>query len=216
MNLQQDRHVLVLVGGWNANIVLNPKWVKKYLLPGEDKIRLELKLEPSQTFSPCLTAGDVKISLFGSRLCFSTTAPEPIFHQIQDLACKLADYLPHTPVSAYGVNFVFRAPISERKFLNQDTILYQALTVVGEITEEHSRYTLKHRKAILNLTAKETCAVEGDGNILELDFNFDHQIADLSQLKAGFDDTPIDDYFGFAKQLAQEMEDSAQVQEELQ
>lgn len=210
VNLQHDRHVLVVVGGWNPSIVLNPNWLKKYLFPEDEKFEVQVAVGPGQLPTPCVTVGDIRISLPGSRLCFSLTTPaEPVFDPIQDLACKLADYLPHTPVSSYGVNFVFSAPLGERSFLNQDTVLYKTLATRESIIEEHSRYSLRHGDAVLNLTAKETQASGESGKNLELDFNFHHTIDDLSKLKAGLDERSIQEHFVFARELADNIEQRA-------
>ena len=208
MRLLQDKHVLVVVGGWNLSIVLNTNWLKKYLFPGEEKFQVQLALAPGPVPAPCVTVGNLTISLPGNRLCFTlATSDEPAFDPIQEIACKLADYLPHTPVSAYGVNFVFSTPLGERSFLNQDTVLYRTLAATGEdIIEEHSRYTLRHGPAVLNLTAKETQAPGDSSKNLELDFNFHHTIDDLSKLKAGLDETSIQEHFVFARELAGNVE----------
>ncbi|MCX7010652.1 MAG: hypothetical protein NTY53_25975 [Kiritimatiellaeota bacterium] len=60
MKLQQDKQVLVIVGGWNPNIVVNPEWLKKYLFPAQEKLQIELQLVPGQQPTPCVTAGNIK------------------------------------------------------------------------------------------------------------------------------------------------------------
>lgn len=209
MKLRDDTHVLVVVGGWNPNIVLNPNWLKKYLFPDQEKFHVEMLFGPGQSPSPCVTAGNIKISVPGNRLCFSlTTFEDSSFDRIQDLACKLADYLPHTPVNAYGVNFVFASSITECNFINQDTPLFKALTAEGQkIKEEHSRYSLHYKNAVLNLTARENHQEEGSGMNFNLDFNFHHPIDDLSQLKAGLDETFIQNYYLFAMDFAKKIKE---------
>ena len=46
--------------------------------------------------------------LLGSKLFFEPVREEDrILDHIQELALQLADYLPHTPVTGYGVNIGF-------------------------------------------------------------------------------------------------------------
>lgn len=207
VKFQQEKNVLVVVGGWNPQIVLNPTWLKKFLFPEQKEFKVEFQVGPGQLPTLCVTASNLKISLPGSRLCFSQTGNEgPKFGMIQTVAYKLADFLPHTPVSAYGVNFVFETDIGKRSFMNQDTVLYKALTESGKtITEEHSRYSMSYGGALLNITARETTAETGSKS-LELDFNFHRAINDLALLKAGLDETSIDEYFAYANDFAQQMQ----------
>ena len=207
MNLQKDKNVLVVVGGWNPAIVLNPKWLKKYIFPAQNQFQFELEFVSSQQPLACIRVDNLVISLPGNRLCFARKTDDAAqYDVIQDIACKFADFLPHTPVEAYGVNFVFETTIGDRSFMNRDTILYKSLAAkTGNIKEEHSIYSITLAHGTLNLTAKERPMVVG-GKSLQLEFNFHHEISDLGQLKAGLDETKILEHFVYARDFAQEIE----------
>lgn len=113
MKLDQSFSGLVIVGGWNSHI-FNPNWIKRYLFPAEDeKLTIDIQAQFSQGFnpqfvSPRISSKDVRILLQGNKLNFIPVKDkDENLNLIQDLALQLADYLPHTPVSGYGVNFFF-------------------------------------------------------------------------------------------------------------
>lgn len=83
---------------WNKHI-FNPKWVSKYLLPKE-----KLKIEIPQHFidgPPRITSKKIRFTVLDLKLALS-----PLFTDndtlslVQEIAFKIADYLPHTPVDA--------------------------------------------------------------------------------------------------------------------
>ena len=113
MKFDDPFDVLVIVGGWNRHI-LTPNWIQRYLLPGDqEELTVEIQGQFSQDLnpqfvSPRISSKEVRILLQGNRLNFSPVKNEDKnFDRIQELALQLADYLPHTPVSGYGVNFLF-------------------------------------------------------------------------------------------------------------
>lgn len=113
MKLDQSFSGLVIVGGWNRHI-FNPNWIKRYLFPAEDEeLTIDIQAQFPQGFnpqfvSPRISSKNVRILLQGNKLNFIPVKDkDESLNLIQDLALQLADYLPHTPVSGYGVNFFF-------------------------------------------------------------------------------------------------------------
>ena len=57
---------------------------------------------------PRIVSKEVNIFLQENRLSFSVVENKNRnYDRVQELATQLSDYLPHTPVTAYGVNFLF-------------------------------------------------------------------------------------------------------------
>lgn len=193
MKLDHTASTLVIVGGWNSRI-FTPPWIKKYLFPGEhEDFTIEMPTSFSLDFntqfiSPRISSKEVRILLQENRLSFSPVENKnEHFDQIQELALQLADYLPHTPVTAYGVNFLFtEKPISEElvnrirlRDLEEFEQLNDSLT-----SEQHTRrLTLNGRT--LNFTIKL------NGEKATFDFNFHFKIGDLVAFKAKFAEISI-------------------------
>lgn len=107
MILKSDYNALVFLGSWNKAI-FNSQWVSRFLFPKEKKLNVEfpLNVDGSQRIS----TKKIRIFVIGNKLNFVPLDTEDeTFELIQNLAIKTCDYLPHTPVSAFGVNFLFES-----------------------------------------------------------------------------------------------------------
>ena len=111
MKLQGDLTTLVLAGAWNPAI-LSPSWIGRHVLklPSGNAFQVEM-LMPVQG-----QAEAPRLSFEGLSL---TSAPEVlIFHIVPEdvgmvaktfnVAKSILEMLPHTPVSAMGVNFTYQ------------------------------------------------------------------------------------------------------------
>ena len=191
MKLDKPSNALVIVGGWNSYI-FTPDWIKRYLFPEEqEKFTVDMIVSRgfnAQSISPRILSKEVEILLQENRLNFSPVENKnENFDRIQDLALQLADYLPHTPVTAYGVNFLFT-----EKTVNDDLInlirpkdLEKIENFGGSLTSEQYVRRLMLNGQVLNITIK----LEG-GNI-SFDLNFHFNIRNLVEFKAGISETSI-------------------------
>ena len=189
MKFDKPFDALVIVGGWNRHI-FTLDWIKRYLLPGE---QVEMKVQLPQSFnaqfvSPQISSKEVRILLQGNRLNFSPVKNEDKnFDRIQELALQLVGYLPHTPVSGYGVNFLFTEDhISEHRI---DLICPRDLEEIERfgaslISEEYTRQLTLNGKN-LNFTI----GLRDEEIIFKLNFHF--RICDLVELKAKILEVPI-------------------------
>ena len=183
---------LVIVGGWNRHI-FTPNWIKRYLFPDErDEFKMEIQAQFPQGFneqfvSPRISSKEVRILLQGNRLNFSPVKNEDKnFDRIQELALQLADYLPHTPVSGYGVNFLFTEDPTEHLINlirpnDLEEIAKFGTVLIGE------EYT---RRLVLNERTLNFTVGFKDGKIT-LSFNFHFDIRDLAEFKAKILEAPI-------------------------
>ena len=195
MNLAKEFETLVVVGLWNKNI-FNPEWVGKYLFPGKEiAVEYPLNISGSHRF----TADGIRLFVIGNRLNFAaiTEGPDSL-KKIQAIAQKIADFLPHTPVTAYGVNSVFETP-ADSKF---DSLFENKIkTIISPETTEPIKSTVKNtfKKGAGNLSV----TIRSEGDKLKIDFNLHTEIKDLTKLKEALDEGPITEFQEYCKKLAE-------------
>lgn len=186
MKLDQSSSGIAIIGGWNSHIFTTPRWIKRYLFP-EEKFTLELQGQLPQSLSgqflqPCISSKDIRILLQGNKLnLIPLKNGDENLDRIQDLALQLADYLPHTPVSGYGVNFLF-----SEDHINEDLVdlvrprdLEKIEQFGVSLTGEEYTRRLESNERILNFTV----GLENERTTFK--FNFHFKINDLVAFKAG-------------------------------
>ena len=185
---------LAIVGGWNSHIFITPRWIKRYLFPGEhEEFTIELQGQLPQSINgqflhPCISSKNIRILLQGNKLNFIPLKNEDEnFDRIQDLALQLAGYLPHTPVSGYGVNFIF---IEDH--IPDDLITLIRPKDLEKIEQFGASFTSEEYTRRLDLnkqTVNFTIGLEGEKATFKFNFHFD--IDDLIAFKSKISETPI-------------------------
>lgn len=100
MAYQKEFPIIVMVGIWN-NAIFQPDWVSKYLLPGED-LNVEF---PIGVGSLRFSTKELRLYIVENKLSISVlNFSDEIIEKVESLAKKISEYLPHTPVSAFGYN----------------------------------------------------------------------------------------------------------------
>ena len=189
MKLGKPSNALVIVGGWNRHI-FTQDWIKRYLFPEEE---FTIGMLVSQGFnaqfvSPRILSKEVEILFQENRLNFNPIENKnKNFDRIQELALQLADYLPHTPVTAYGVNFLFTENKVSDDLINliRPRDLEKIEQFGGSLTSDQYNRHLMLNGRILNTTIR----LEGENAIFDINFHFN--IRNLVGFKAGISETPI-------------------------
>lgn len=188
---------LVIVGGWNANIILNPQWLKKYLFPEQDQIKIGLN--PSSAQPIIVSTDGLHITLGGNKLGFAPSSQSiEALDAIEQVAKKIADYLPHTPVTAFGINFSREedhttvAPFLETRLKSFIGLRY------GQARECSVKVSFTVDKSILRFTVRQDAAGKSF-----VDFNFHHQIQSLSDFKGIVSEFGIPHYKSKAESIWQ-------------
>lgn len=191
MKLDKPSNTLVIVGGWNRHI-FTQDWIKRYLFPAEqDKFTIDMMVAQgfnAQFVSPRILSKEVEILFQENRLNFNPVENKnENFDRIQELALKLADYLPHTPVTAYGVNFLFTENeiIEDLTNLIRPRDLEKIKKFGGSLTSEQYTHHLMLNGRNLNVTTRR------EGEKVTFDLNFHFNISDLVEFKAGISETSI-------------------------
>ena len=193
MKLDHTASALVILGGWNAHII-NPDWIRRYLFDGNnEKLKVDILAELPYSFNPQFAAQrisskEIKIQLQGNKLSISPIGnKDKNFKRIEEIALLLADYLPHTPVSGFGVNFVFTDNnMSEdlNNIIRQKDLGKIEKFGASLISQQYTRsFELDSRT--LNLT------IEIKGKRVTFKLNFHSDIHDLVQFKTEISEVSV-------------------------
>jgi hypothetical protein len=124
MKAIRDAWNVVLAGNWNLAI-FSPNWLSKNLF-GSESITIEFPLVPG--LPPRFTVEGIVILSSTDRVMLAPKMlTDEAIKRTEDMACKLLNLLPHTPISALGVNFGFleKEPSDEllQHFVDRDEAL---------------------------------------------------------------------------------------------
>ena len=99
---------VVVVGRWNDAILNQPGWIAKYVMdvPEGEQIEVRTFVRPQDAGPPqqVFAYSDFALGCLGSRLeLFQTSDSDD--RPVYNVLTKLAEVLPHTPISAVGVRY---------------------------------------------------------------------------------------------------------------
>ena len=176
MILKTDYNALVLVGIWNKGI-FNHEWISRFLLPKEKNLKVEIPLNIDG--SSRVSSDNVRISVIGNKLNFTPlNTNDHTLELIQDLAIKTADYLPHTPVTSFGINFLFETDSDDSlKKLLQLNDIEKLVDFGASIKSTLLRHSMEIQERLINLSVKT------DNSKVSFDFNFHFEISNLTEFK---------------------------------
>lgn len=176
MKLDTEFNPLVLVGAWNKHI-FNPEWIGKFLLPGKN---LEVEIPINVDGSPRISAENFRMFVINNKLVFSLRKDDDnILEEIEELSLKIADYLPHTPIVAFGINFLFKSDSNFDKLqdlfsLSDSEKLIEAGCIINSDQIKHS-FIQDNRNINLSLIKQS--------DAIKFDFNFHFDVSNLVEFK---------------------------------
>lgn len=101
-----DTDTLVIIGAWNRAI-FSQDWVMKNLLPDAKNVKIEYPINGIGSLR--FSTEDISFFIFGERLIFKAlNSKEQTYRTIISIARQLLRLLSHTPISALGINFVYK------------------------------------------------------------------------------------------------------------
>ena len=176
MKLDTEFNPLVLVGAWNKHI-FNPEWIGKFLLPGKN---LEVEIPINVDGSPRISAKNFRMFVINNKLIFSLRKDDDnILEEIEELSLKIADYLPHTPIIAFGINFLFKCDSNFDKLQDLFSLSdSEKLIEVGCIINSDQ---IKHSFIQDNRNINLTLIKQSD--TIKFDFNFHFDVNNLVEFK---------------------------------
>jgi hypothetical protein len=177
MKVNNDFWSIVLVGKWNR-FILSPQWVGKNIFeePGlQVEFALNLELPPRYTsnekFIRMVPAEDRVIF-------FPLKQTDECLLEIEKRADKLFELLPHTPMTAFGINFGF--------IETSNTKLYEIFNIVdngnlGKVGCELKETSISRNFLYggSNLNLKITLKIDK----VSFDFNFHYAVKNASEAR---------------------------------
>lgn len=101
-----DTDTLVIIGAWNRAI-FSQDWVMKNLLSDAKNVKIEYPINGIGSLR--FSTEDISFFIFGERLIFKAlNSKEQTYRTIISIARQLLRLLSHTPLSALGINFVYK------------------------------------------------------------------------------------------------------------
>ena len=201
---------VVIVGFWNQVILNEPGWIAQYILEAEDGQEIEIgtiivgdNQAPRKTISVFDKFG---ISCTQQRLELYQTG-QGTADDLCDVIGKIAELLPHTPVSAIGVNYHFLVA-NEVDAISSSIETNEAFDGVGIVKDVERTESIElNAESQLQLPAEAATACilklkrQTDFGSAHVDFNFHQQVAGISTLSAWKDQKPIDHWLSTAESV---------------
>lgn len=175
MEANLDKWTIVVVGQWNPRIFA-PPWVAKNLFPSADlgDVQMEVLLLPVD-YHARLSVGSVVLIPTNEKVIVGVrSAADEALAAAEDVALRVLDLLPHTPVTGVGVNFGYVEDDPSPRLLG-----LLGLPDLGELSNygaQISRTEITRRLQIDTHALNLTLALE-DGRV-ELGLNFHHDTPD--------------------------------------
>jgi len=187
MRLDYTTSSLVILGGWNPNIV-SEVWIRKNLLdhPNEQlNMGMSGNIAPTGIYRSIMEAifSNVRLTISGERLELNLRNSNDFTH-IENCARKLCNCQPNTLVVGYGMNFSYldnNVNDNLRSIFGQSNITQQILT-------ENHAYQIDLGGIITHINID----INNLSNQSGLRFNFHFNINDLSTLIQHMTEYPID------------------------
>jgi hypothetical protein len=171
MKPKLDTWTIVIVGAWNVH-VFSPEWVGKQLLDGKP-MTIEVPVGPSGV-KVRYSAEGLNLVPSGDRLIVGVQkADEHLIERAETAARNVLRLLPHTPVTAFGVNFGFHHAEPSDQLLGLFKLNdLDALSAFGcTIKRSNVVRSLEIAGAVVN----GTHSLDSDGHA-ETDLNFHHDV----------------------------------------
>lgn len=167
----------VVVGAWNKAI-FSPEWMIENIISEYQNPKIEIPVGLDSSFK--FTTNDFSFVILGNRLEISSqTLSEESFIKIIEIARKVFRLLPHTPINAIGLNFVFTCNESELEE-NFHFSFHDEEALLSNINKE---LTAKAIKRIFKINDKSllTLSITKTNQIFEFDFNFNYNVSKIEE-----------------------------------
>jgi hypothetical protein len=185
---------IVIAGQWNSRI-FTPPWAANNLFKNK-LVQVEMGVGPGVQFFK-LSANDLVIIPKDESLIFAPSKlSDAVLRQAEVTAARAAELLPHTPVSAWGINFGFEeesiSPELSGLFQFGDTqhLSDASLATAGERSILRKLTTSSGVELNLRLTLD-------DGKLL-FHFNFNHKVNSAASVKEALEKGHVLEYRALA------------------
>lgn len=163
-----DTDTLVILGAWN-HAIFSQDWVMRNLLSDEQNVRIEYPVNMIGSLK--YTTDNLSFFIIGERLVLrALNENEQTYQSVVMLARQILRLLSHTPISAMGINFVFKTTIELNLFDLKDTKPLVSLIGHEINTQELIRSFDLGNSQMLNLK------IRNENSTLMFDFNYNYSV----------------------------------------
>lgn len=160
---KQDDWSIVIVGFWNQ-MIFSPSWIGKKIFD----VETVETLVPMQPKAPILfRTDDVSLSVEDKRIILNIRkSTNTCINSVEEMACKILEELPETPITAIGINFVFNEPEPDDEFLKIFNYIDDVRigSTAWEIKSKKLTRKLVKDNEILNFALLRTGTIEINSN----------------------------------------------------
>ena len=171
MNLDTRRPVLVLLGAWNP-AVFSPQWAAAHLYGIQDGAEISLDISYIQPNNKTVAyIHDVGYYVDNTRFeIYANSFSNDLFGRVGELAQRLLEKLPHTPLGDFGINFHFNENDPSNDLIDKLTSNDQLESRFRILAQEFTAKILYKEKCQLNFKR-----IVGDKSVV-FDFNYHHPV----------------------------------------
>lgn len=177
-NLHQNINTIVIVGAWNIAI-FTPEWIQKNVLREEDfpEFKIEYPLNVHQSLR--YVTNDFAFCIAENKLLFSLlTDNKKAEKELISVINAICQKLPHTPVSALGINFWFETD-KDIEVLNGLSDTSRLVGALGNTQQSINVIRSFKKSDIETLNFKIT---KGELNKPIYDFNYDYKVSKIEEI----------------------------------
>ena len=200
--------LVVLVGAFNSQILRDPKWVQKYLFPTSTQREIPVTFNvalDSGALSSNMTIDGIDFQAEPGRVRITPAKLEKAdIDAVNDVLVHLASALPHTPLSAYGINFQFMSKPGKSVLRTREKSLVDIFKTNGDVQQLKLESRVKYEDSLLTFSLTE----RGSGKKTQqlYDFNFhcqlgNQQIAAMDTLQNAITHGVIEKYLEQANKI---------------
>jgi len=167
---------IVILGAWNKSI-FHPKWLTDHIFQQKD-LTIEVPMQPGLPMR--ITGDGVLLIPRDDRLILGVTeVNDKLLLRMEEIAAKVLELLPHTPVSKVGLNFGYKTELDETLETRLPSLEPQGLEQAHLRVEARLyKWTCKFDGETINIS------VEVEGKEVRIKFNFDAPVADANECRA--------------------------------
>lgn len=182
----QNINTVVIVGAWNLAI-FSPEWVRKNILRDEDYPDVKILYPINVLHSLRYSTGKFDFCIGDNRFMFTLTEKtDQAEKDMLNVISSICQKLPHTPVSALGINYVYET--------DKDIVAVNALgdtqSLVNSIGYDQASVEIvrsykRNDKETLNFKISKI-----DAGKVKYDFNYNyniHSVQDITDVLNGED-----------------------------
>lgn len=173
-----DQVNITVIGAFNEQILRNPEWIKRYLFPDskQKEINLEIKLGfPAGDISSNMEVDGIRIQISTGKLIISIEKHDlESVEALNEFISRLSSSLPHTPITAFGINFEFIEQLKKPVFHTNETILGYVNAEEIHMEQISLSSSKKHSGHIMNYTMQEFMD-KNEKFLMKYKFNFHYE-----------------------------------------